>query len=71
MSLLKTEVQGFLKDTRSGAIINNNTQEYDRILAARQQAKTTNQLCKRMDIIEAELKTIKHLLADVLNGINK
>ena len=70
MSLLKTEIQGFLKDTRSGAIINNNTQEYDRILAARQQAKT-NQLCKRMDIIEAELKTIKHLLADVLNGINK
>lgn len=71
MSLIKTEAHGYLKDTKSGAIINNDMKEYDRILAARQQSKVTNQLCKRMDIIEAELKTIKHLLADVLDGINK
>lgn len=71
MSLIKTEDQGFLKDTNNGALINTNMQEYDRILASRNASKVSNLLCKRMDILESELKTIKHLLSDVLTGMNK
>ena len=68
--LVQTNVAGYLKDTDSGAIINNNQDEYKKYLAAREANKKNNDLCKKMTELEDELRTIKNLLSQLLHGNN-
>lgn len=58
----------FVRDTSSGAIINTNDSHYMQILAARSQKHQANDLMSRMNALESELKNIRTLLQQVLNG---
>jgi len=61
---------GYVKDTDTGVVINNNEEEYKKFLAAREASKKNHNLCKRMTEVENELTEIKDLLLQVLNGRN-
>jgi hypothetical protein len=68
--LVKTEDSKFAKDTESGAFINIDEGAYQRFKAQRNASKKTNELCERMNAVEDDLKDIKNLLLQVVNGRN-
>lgn len=68
--LVQTNYPGYWKDTDSGAIINNDDEEYKKFLAAREANKKNNHLCKRMTEVENDLRDIKNLLSQLLHGNN-
>lgn len=68
--LVQTNYPGYLKDTDSGAIINNDDEEYKKFLAAREAAKKSNNLCKRMSEVENDLREIKTLLSQLVHRNN-
>ena len=70
MTLVKTNVPGFLKDTDSGVIINNDDEAYRKFLASRDAARNAKDLAKRVSAVESDLKEIKHLLLQIVNGRN-
>lgn len=65
--LVKTDIPGYLKDTSTGAIINNDEEAYRRFQAAREASKKNNDLCKRIDAVEGDLKDIKNLLLQIVH----
>jgi hypothetical protein len=67
---VQTNIPGYLKDTNSGAIINNDDEEYKKFLAAREANKKNNNLCKRMTEVENDLREIKGLLQQLIHGNN-
>lgn len=68
--LVETNHPGYLKDTETGVIINNNEDEYKKFLAAREASKRSNSLCKRMTDVENELRDIKSLLVQLVHRNN-
>jgi hypothetical protein len=68
--LVKTDQPGYLKDTSTGAIINNDDDAYRRFQAAREASKKNNELCKRMDEVENDLRDIKSLLQQLVHRNN-
>lgn len=68
--LVKTETEGFMKDTSTGAFINTDDASYARFLAQRASIKKNNDLCNRIDAVENDLREIKNLLLQVVNGRN-
>ena len=66
--LQKTNTPGFYKDTDTGVIINKNDTDYEKFKAAREEIKKSKQLAVRMDNLETELKDIKSLLLQLVNG---
>ena len=66
--LQKTNTPGFYKDTETGAIINKNDTDYEKFKAAREEIKKNKQVVARMDNLETELKDIKNLLMQLVNG---
>lgn len=65
--LVKTNHQGYVKDTDSGVIINNDEEEYKKFLATRESIKRNNSLCKRIDAVEHDLREIKELLVQLIH----
>jgi len=61
---------GYVKDTDTGVIINNNEEEYKKFLAAREASKKNHSLCKRMTEVENELSEIKSLLLQLVHRNN-
>lgn len=68
--LIKTDQPGYLKDTSSGAIINNDDEEYRKFQAAREASKKNKDLCKRINDVEGDLKEIKNLLLQIVHRNN-
>lgn len=68
--LIKTEDSSFAKDSESGAFINIDDAGYQRFKAQRAAAKQTSDLCDRMNAVEGDLREIKNLLLQVVNGRN-
>lgn len=66
--LQKTNTPGFYKDTETGVIINKNDTDYEKFKAAREEIKKNKQIAVRMDNLETELKDIKSLLLQLVNG---
>ena len=66
--LQKTNTPGFFKDTETGAIINKNELDYNKYKAGREEVKKNKQVVSRMDNLETELKDIKNLLMQLVNG---
>jgi hypothetical protein len=60
----------FIRDDSTGAIINNDDNYYKMILAKREEKKKADSLQNKMNCLECELKEIKNLLNQVLNGKN-
>lgn len=65
---IKTDDPNLVRDITSGAIINMDDSYYKQILASRQHAKQTQDVCNRMSEIESELSEIKSLLQQIVNG---
>lgn len=68
--LVKTEDKSYVKDQESGAFINIDDDAYTKFKAAQAQAKKNREVCNRIDAVESDLKEIKNLLLQVLNGRN-
>jgi hypothetical protein len=68
--LVETNHHGYVKDTDTGVIINNNEDEYKKFLAARESSKKNNSLCKRIDEVENDLRDIKSLLLQLVHRNN-
>jgi len=68
--LVETNHPGYIKDTDSGVIINNNEEEYKKFLAAREASKRNHSLCKRMTEVENDLRDIKGLLQKLIHRNN-
>jgi hypothetical protein len=68
--LVKTEADGFMKDTSSGAFINTDDASYAKFVAERSKAKNSKNLLNRISAVEDDLKEIKTLLLQVVNGRN-
>ena len=68
--LVETNHVGYVKDTDTGVIINNNKEEYKKFLAAREASRKTNKLCNRIDEVEKDLQDIKSLLLQLVHRNN-
>jgi hypothetical protein len=68
--LVKTDTEGYMKDTSTGAFINTDDTAYARFLAQRNSIKKNNELCNRISAVEDDLREIKNLLLQVVNGRN-
>lgn len=68
--LVKTETDGFMKDTSTGAFINTDDSSYAKFVAQRSNAKNSKDLSNRISAVEDDLKEIKNLLLQVVNGRN-
>ena len=66
--LIKTNHEGYYKDSDTGVIVNNDINEYTKFIAQRQQLMEQNGLCKRINELETDLRDIKHMLQQVLLG---
>lgn len=64
---VKTDQPGYLKDTRTGVIINTNDTDYQKILAGRQKQQESVQLTERIGKLETGLDDIKSLLTQLIN----
>ena len=68
--LMKTEADGFMKDTSTGAFINTDDASYAKFVAERSKVKNSKELSNRISAVEDDLKEIKTLLLQVVNGRN-
>jgi hypothetical protein len=68
--LVKTETDGFMKDTSTGAFINTDNASYAKFVAERSKIKNSKDLSNRISAVEDDLKEIKTLLLQVVNGRN-
>ena len=68
--LVKTETDGFMKDTSTGAFINTDDSSYAKFVAERSKVKNSKDLSNRINAVEDDLKEIKNLLLQVVNGRN-
>jgi hypothetical protein len=68
--LVKTEADGFMKDTSSGAFINTDDASYAKFVAERSKVKNSKELSNRISSVEDDIKEIKTLLLQVVNGRN-
>jgi hypothetical protein len=68
MRLLKTDSQGLFKDQMTGAVINTNMSEYQKIVDSRKTAVKAQEMADRMCSLESELSEIKSLLAQLVKN---
>lgn len=61
----------FVKDLRSGVVINTDDTQYKAILSARQAQKEKNELNNKIEDLSNELNDIKLLLQQVLTNRNQ
>ena len=60
--LVKTDIEGYLKDEKTGAIVNNNFHELDMILIQRKQHLENVELKTKVSQLEDDIRTIKEML---------
>lgn len=68
MKLLKTDTQGLFKDPMTGAVINTNMSDYQRIIDSRKTAVKAQEMAEKMCSLESELTEIKCLLAQLVKN---
>ncbi len=67
----KTQIPGFLKDTRTNAIINTQTDEMAAIRKARQKKQEQESLRAEVDRLRNSMENIEEKLNLILKVINK
>lgn len=60
-------IQSFVKDPNTGAVINNDDREYKNILLARAAAKKSNEMERRIQKMELEIKELRKLIKEAIN----
>lgn len=66
----KTNADGYYRDMNTGALINMNDSEYERILLARKQKAEMSSLNDEVCNLKQEISEIKNLLMVLINGKN-
>jgi hypothetical protein len=66
MKLVNTNYEGFRKNEETGVVINNNIDEYKRILEKRQHRKELNAVQGEVYGLKDEIQELKQLLSKVL-----
>ena len=66
MDLLKTDLPNLYRDPTSGALINNNINEYQRMVRQRKLETENTELCNKIQALEDELVEIRNLLSKVV-----
>lgn len=66
--LQKTNIQGFVKDTESNVIINDNLSEYQLYLQNKNRVQQTKSIQKDIDNLKKEFAEIKSMFNQLLNG---
>lgn len=67
---LKTTAEGYSRDMTTGAVINMNDAEYQRILLARKQKTEMESLTGEVSGLKQEMSEIKNMLTLLINGKN-
>lgn len=70
MSYVKTNVPGYLKDEKTGMVINKDVKEYQIYLAQRSKILSNKELGTKVDAMESEISEIKSLLLQVIKKID-
>ena len=65
--IVKTNIPGYVKNIKSGAVINKNEKEYNDILEKRKLDKELADIKNRFSLMECELIKIRNILGDILN----
>ena len=66
MGLLKTDLPNLYRDPSSGALINTNINEYQRMVRQRKLEAENNVLINKVQSLEGELIEIRNLLTQVV-----
>ena len=67
---VKTNAEGYSRDMTTGAVINMNDAEYQRILLARKQKTEMESLTGEVSGLKQEMSEIKNMLTLLINGKN-
>ena len=67
---VKTNAEGYSRDMATGAVINMNDAEYQRILLARKQKTEMESLTGEVSGLKQEMSEIKNILTVLINGKN-
>jgi hypothetical protein len=68
--LVKTETDGYMKDTSTGAFINTDSDSYAKFVAERAKSKKSKDLSNRINAVEDDLREIKNLLLQIVHRNN-
>lgn len=68
--LQKTNVEGLLKDTENGVILNNNMSEYQLYLQNKMKVKQSKSIQDDIDNLKKEFSEIKSMLQELINRKN-
>lgn len=66
-ALIKTNVKGYYKDPNTGAVINNNDDEYKQYLNQKVQFKEYSKTINEVADLKREMEELKKLLMERLN----
>lgn len=70
MSFEKTDSPGYLKNTKTGVVINNNDGDYQRIVAAREKYEAEQALKNEVNTLKSDVKEIKDMLSQILHRVS-
>lgn len=65
--LQKTNVDGLLKDTENGVVLNNNVSEYQLYLQNKMKSKQSKSIQNDIDNLKKEFSEIKSMLQELIN----
>lgn len=65
MNTVKTNVPGLVKDQRSGVVINNNSEQYNSVLAARVKAKEMREIKNNISKLQRTVEEIQEQLRKI------
>lgn len=68
--LQKTNVDGLVKDTENGVVLNNNVSEYELYLQNRMKVKQAKCIQEDIDNLKKEFCEIKSMLQELINRKN-
>jgi hypothetical protein len=68
--IVKTNIPGYVKDQKTGMVINKDVGDYQIYLAQRSKILSNNELTAKVEKLETDITEIKSLLLQVINKIN-
>jgi hypothetical protein len=69
MPLIKTNISGYYKDSNTNAIINTND-DYEHVKKQKMKSKEFDDMKNKVNNIESDMRDIKNLLLQMVNGKN-
>lgn len=69
MTLEKTNIPGYMKDPKTGVVINHNTSEYDQYLANRSRIIELNSMKEKVNTMTNEMNELKMMLSELIKKV--